>query len=261
MRVSDPAPEMEIPMMGSMGTGLTGRRALVTGGSRGLGAAIAGRLAEAGAAVHVADMRAAEGEAVCARLRAEGHEAEFLQLNITDPSAVGNALRRLDEAGRSLDILVNNAAVDVSKPLEHLTAAEVTHVIGTNLLGAAYTCLEVYRRMIAQGEGHIINILSTAANRTWTEAAPYAASKHGLRAFTHTLFKEAQRDCIGIGVTGIIAGGMETALITERFPDADVSKLQDPRIVADTVLYALSVPVGSVVPELVVVPRCESSWP
>ncbi|MEV4193383.1 2-hydroxycyclohexanecarboxyl-CoA dehydrogenase, partial [Streptomyces toxytricini] len=73
--------------------------------------------------------------------------------------------------------------------------------------------------------------------------------------------KEAQRDCLGIGVTGVIAGGMETAFIMDRFPDADVSMLQSPDIVADTVMYALSVPGGSAVPEVVVVPRREPSWP
>lgn len=240
---------------------LRGRRALVTGAARGLGAAIAWHLAGAGAAVHAADIRREEGEKVCARLRAEGGEAEFLPLDVTDADAVAAAFRQLDESGRTPDILVNDAAVDVSKPLEHLTAEEVTRVISTNLLGAAYTCLESYRRMVAAGGGHIVNILSTAANRTWTEAGPYAASKHGLRAFTHTLFKESQRDCLGVGVTGIIAGGMNTPFITERFPDTDLTKLQSPDIVADTVLYALSVPVGSGVPELVVIPRNEPSWP
>ncbi|WP_165985281.1 SDR family oxidoreductase [Streptomyces sp. YIM 98790] len=240
---------------------LSGRRALVTGAARGLGAAIAWRLADAGAAVWVADVRREQGEKVCARLRAEGREAEFLELDVTDSGAVADAFRSLDERGRPPGILVNDAAVDVSAPLEHLTAEEVTRVVSTNLLGAAYTCLEAYRRMVAAGSGHIVNILSTAANRTWTEAGPYAASKHGLRAFTHTLFKEAQRDCLGVGITGVIAGGMNTPFITERFPDTDLDKLQSPDIVADTVLYALSVPAGSCVPELVVVPRNEPSWP
>ncbi|SFD46904.1 SDR family oxidoreductase [Streptomyces aidingensis] len=240
---------------------LSGRHAVVTGAARGLGAAIAWRLADAGAAVQVADVRREQGEKVCARLRAEGREAGFLELDVTDPGAVAAAFRELDERGRPPDILVNDAAVDVSRPLEHLTAEELTRVVSTNLLGAGYMCLEGYRRMVARGSGHIVNILSTAANRTWTEAGPYAASKHGLRAFTHTLFKEAQRDCLGVGVTGIIAGGMNTPFITERFPETDLSKLQSPDIVADTVLYALSVPAGSGIPELVVIPRNEPSWP
>ncbi|MCX2970796.1 MULTISPECIES: SDR family oxidoreductase [Streptomyces] len=240
---------------------LRGKQALVTGGARGLGAAITRRLASAGAAVRVADVRWQEAEELCDALKEQGHDARFVELDIREPGAVAEAFTEFDEAGQPLDILVNNAAVDVSKPIEHLTADEVTHVVTTNLLGPMYLCLETYRRMVARGSGHIVNILSTASRRTWTEAAPYAAGKSGLRAFTHTLFQEAQRDCLGVGVTGIIAGGMRTPFILERFPDADTSKLQDPAIVADTLLYALSVPPTSAVGELVVVPRNEPSWP
>lgn len=249
-------------MGGSAHVDLTGKRALVTGGARGLGASITRRLARAGAAVRVVDVRREEGEKFCARVsEEEGADVRLLEADVRDAEAVAAAFRQLDEASWPLDILVNNAAVDVSKPIEHLTAEEVTRVVSTNLLGPMYLCLETYRRMVARGGGHIVNILSTASNRTWTEAGPYSAGKSGLRAFTHTLFKEAQRDCLGIGVTGVIAGGMETPFVTERFPDADTSKLQSPDIVADAVLCALSVPGGSVMPELVVVPRTETSWP
>ncbi|MBH5333503.1 SDR family oxidoreductase [Streptomyces pactum] len=238
-----------------------GRHALVTGGARGLGAAIVRRLADAGAFVTVADIRRDLAEKLCGELVEQGHQAAFAELDVRDPAAVADLFGELDAADRPVDVLVNNAAVDVSKPIEHLSPDEVTRVIGTNLLGPVYLCLEGYRRMVARGHGHIVNILSTASNRTWTEAGPYAAGKAGLRAFTHTLFKEAQRDCLGVGVTGIIAGGMATPFVLERFPDADLSLLQSPDIVADTVLYALSVPTGSAVAELVVVPRSESSWP
>ncbi len=249
-----------------MGSGvqidLRGKQALVTGGARGLGASISRRLAGAGASVLVADVRKDLARELCEELaQAGGGEARFVELDVRDAEAVADVFRELEEDGQAVDVLVNNAAVDVSKPIEHLTADEVTRVVTTNLLGPMYLCLETYRRMVSRGGGHIVNILSTAANRTWTEAGPYSAGKSGLRAFTHTLFKEAQRDCPGIGITGIIAGGMETPFILERFPDADVSMLQSPDIVADTVLYALSVPAGSAVSELVVVPRKEPSWP
>ncbi|MDQ0994643.1 SDR family oxidoreductase [Streptomyces sp. V3I7] len=248
-------------MDGSVRVDLRGRQALVTGGARGLGAALCRRLAGAGASVLVADVRKELARELCDELAGSGGDARFVELDVRDPHMVAEVFRDLDAEGRPVDVLVNNAAVDVSKPIEHLSADEVTRVVTTNLLGPMYLCLEGYRRMVARGGGHIVNILSTAANRTWTEAGAYAAGKSGLRAFTHTLFQEAQRDCPGIGVTGVIAGGMETPFILERFPDADVSLLQSPDVVADTVLYALSVPVGSAVSELVVVPRKEPSWP
>ncbi|URN11458.1 SDR family oxidoreductase [Streptomyces radiopugnans] len=150
---------------------LEGRNALVTGGARGLGASITRRLARAKAAVRVVDVRREEGEKFCARLsEEEGADVRFLELDVRDPEAVEAAFRGLDEASWPLDILVNNAAVDVSKPIEHLSAEEVTRVVSTNLLGPMYMCLETYRRMVARGGGHIVNILSTASNRTWTEA-------------------------------------------------------------------------------------------
>lgn len=240
---------------------LDGRQALVTGGARGLGASITRRLAGAGASVLVADVRKDLSEELCEDIARSGGRAAFVELDVTDADAVADVFHELEESGGRVDLLVNNAAVDVCKPIEHLTAEEVTRVITTNLLGPMFLCLETYRRMVARGGGHIVNILSTAANRTWTEAGPYAAGKSGLRAFTHTLFQEAQRDCPGIGVTGVIAGGMATPFILDRFPDADLSLLQSPDVVADTVLYALSVPDTSAVSELVVVPRKEPSWP
>ncbi|MFJ8666181.1 SDR family oxidoreductase [Streptomyces sp. NPDC093600] len=240
---------------------LDGKQALVTGGARGLGAAIVRRLAQAGASVLVADVRQDLAKELCESVLAEGGKARPVVLDVRDAEAVAEVFRDLDDAGEAVDILVNNAAVDVTKAVEQLTAEEMTRVITTNLLGPMYLCREGYRRMVARGGGHIVNILSTAAIRTWTEAGPYAAGKTGLRTFTHTLFKEAQRDCPGIGITGVVAGGMETAFILDRFPDADVSLLQSPEIVADTVMYALSVPPGSAVAEVVVVPRREPSWP
>ncbi|WP_067480178.1 SDR family oxidoreductase [Actinomadura hibisca] len=240
---------------------LTGKTAVVTGAARGLGAAIVTRLAGAGATVWAFDIRQQLLTDLCDQLAVEDVTIKPMVVDIRDAAQVENAIDTVCGTSGTLDVLVNNAAVDVSKPIEHLEAAEADNVVTTNLLGPIHLCLSTYRRMIGQGGGHIVNILSTAANRTWTEAGPYAASKTGLRAFTHTLFKEAQRDCPGIGITGVIAGGMETPFITERFPDTDLSKLQDPGIVADTILYALSVPKGSVIGEVVIVPRVESSWP
>jgi len=240
---------------------LRGRNALVTGAARGLGAAITRRLTEAGAMVWAADVREGELKELARELGAEGRAVQPLLFDIRETEQVAAAVEDVWRASGSLEILVNNAAVDVGKPIRHLSPEEADLVISTNLLGPIRLCLENYRRMIGQGGGHIVNILSTSAERTWTEAGPYAASKTGLRAFTHTLFKEAQRDCLGIAVTGIITGGMRTPFVLDRLPQADPSKLQDPDIVADTVMYALSVPAGSVVGELVIVPRNEPTWP
>jgi len=244
-----------------MSVDLSGRNALVTGAARGLGEATVRRLTAAGAVVWAADLREPQLKELAEALAAEGCTVHPLVLDVRAATEVARAVETVIQDGGRLDLLVNNAAVDVSKPIEHLSAADADLVIGTDLLAPIYFCLEAYRRMVAQGGGHIVNILSTAAHSTWTEASLYAAAKTGLRAFTHTLFQEAQRDCPGIGVTGIVAGGLRTGFVLDRFPDADVSLLQDPAIVADALMYALSLPSTSGVPEMVVVPRTETSWP
>ncbi|MGW5366266.1 SDR family oxidoreductase [Actinopolymorpha pittospori] len=237
------------------------KSALVTGGARGLGAAITRRLAATGMAVWIADLRVDMLTELCDELETTGSIATPLPLDVRNADRVAEAVEGIcDEAG-SLDVLINCAAIDVSKPIEHLTADEVSQVISTNLVGPINLCLATYRRMIDHGSGHIVNILSTASLRTWPEAGPYAASKAGLRAFTHTLFQEARRDCIGVGVTGVVAGGSGSPELLDRFPETDTWTTKHPDVVADTVMYALSVPPGSALPEVVVVPRTETSWP
>jgi short-subunit dehydrogenase len=113
--------------------------------------------------------------------------------------------------------------------------------------------------MAAHGGGHIITIVSTAALRGWTEASAYHASKWGLRGFTQALFTEARKHAVK--VSAIIAGGMKTPFLLDRFPDLDQSKLQDPANVAKTIRFILSQPAETVIPEVMVLPLQETSWP
>ena len=107
--------------------------------------------------------------------------------------------------------------------------------------------------------GSIINITSTAAKRTWANASAYHASKWGLLGLSHALHVEA-RPC-NVRVTAVVAGGMRTPFIMDRFPDTDPGVLQEPENVAKAVLFALTQPEGTVVPELTVLPMRETSWP
>jgi NAD(P)-dependent dehydrogenase (short-subunit alcohol dehydrogenase family) len=244
---------------------LQGRTALVTGAAGGLGTAITRMLVEEGVQVWAADVRATSLKALQEALEADPPQGTGtvrpLEIDIRDPRRVAEAVAAVIEADGRLDVLVNNAAVDVTLPVGELSPADADLVIGTDLLGPIYLCMEAFPRMVAQGSGYIVNILSTAALKTWTEAGLYNAAKHGLRAFTHSLFQEARRDCPDVGVTGIVAGGMRTPFITERFPDADVSMLQEPTVVADAIRFVLKQPVSSLVPEIVVIPKQEPTWP
>lgn len=107
--------------------------------------------------------------------------------------------------------------------------------------------------------GHIVNIASTAAKRTWPNASAYHASKWGLLGLSNALHAELRP--FGIKVTAVIAGGMRTPFLLDRFPDIDLSCLQEPSVVADAVVKVLTMPADSVIPEISVLPMGETSWP
>jgi NAD(P)-dependent dehydrogenase (short-subunit alcohol dehydrogenase family) len=231
---------------------LEGKSVLVTGGARGLGAAICRDLARAGAQLIVADVNQAGAQAVAESLHLPGRA---LKLDVTSDAEVAAAL---DRAGR-LDVLVNNAAVDYTLPIEELTIAQWDAVISVNLRGPFLLSKHAARLMKAQGSGHIVNIASTAAKRTWPNASAYHASKWGLLGLSHALHAELRAH--RIKVSAVVAGGMRTPFLLDRFPDIDPNVLQDPANVAATVRFLLTLPDETVIPELMVIPMRESSWP
>jgi short-subunit dehydrogenase len=113
--------------------------------------------------------------------------------------------------------------------------------------------------MKAQGSGHIVNIASTAAKRTWPNASAYHASKWGLLGLSHALHAELRPH--RIKVSAVVAGGMRTPFLLDRFPDIDPGVLQDPANVAATIRFLLTLPDETVIPEVMVIPMRESSWP
>jgi len=128
-----------------------------------------------------------------------------------------------------------------------------------NLCGPFNVSKAVYTHMKQNGDGHIVNIASTAAKRAWPNASAYHASKWGLLGLSHALHSEARKD--NIKVTALIAGGMQTPFLLDRFPDIDKDVLQDPKNVAETIKYILCQPKETVIPEVMVIPMKETSWP
>jgi short-subunit dehydrogenase len=109
------------------------------------------------------------------------------------------------------------------------------------------------------GGGHIVNIASTAAKRAWPNASAYHASKWGLLGLSHALHAELRPH--HIKVTAVIAGGMRTPFLLDRFPDIDLATLQDPMNVAQAIKSVLLLPAETVVSEIMVLPMQETSWP
>jgi NAD(P)-dependent dehydrogenase (short-subunit alcohol dehydrogenase family) len=238
---------------------LTGKVTLVTGGGRGLGASICHTLAEAGAVIVVADIQFDLAEQVAKELQNKGFEAIALPLDITQEQQAEAVVQKvIDQCGK-IDILINNAGTDVTLPIEELTVADWDRVISVNLRGPFLLSKLVLPLMKQQRSGHIVNIASTASKRVWANASAYHASKWGLLGFSHALHVEARSH--QVKVTAVVAGGMQTPFILDRFPDTPLDKLQDPKHVANTIRFLLTQPAETVIPEVMVLPMQESSWP
>jgi NAD(P)-dependent dehydrogenase (short-subunit alcohol dehydrogenase family) len=237
---------------------LEGKCILITGGSRGLGAAIAQVLGEAGARIAIADLDVARATQCAQSLEERGIRSIAMQLDVGDAREGRDAVAQVRERFGRLDVLVNNAAVDLTVPIEELSAADWERVVRTNLTGpflmakAAVAAMEV-------GGGHIVNIASTASKRAWPNAAAYHATKWGLLGLSHALHAELRPR--GIKVSAIVAGGMRTPFLLDRFPDIDPGVLQDPMNVAKAVKFVLMQPEETVIPEVMVLPMRETSWP
>ncbi len=240
------------------GTSLEGKVVLVTGGGSGLGEAICNTLAEAGAQVVVADVKDEGAVRVAHDIIGNGGTASMLHLDVSDETSARQAIQKVIAQYGRLDILVNNAGIDKTLPVDELSVADFERVVRVNLIGPFIMSKVAFEVMKGQGSGQIVNIASTAAKRAWTEASAYHASKWGLLGLSHALHTEGRR--ANIKVTAVIAGGMKTPFILDRFPEAEPN-LQDPRNVAETVRFVLTMPAETVIPEVMVIPMKETSWP
>jgi NAD(P)-dependent dehydrogenase (short-subunit alcohol dehydrogenase family) len=238
---------------------LEGKVALVTGAGRGLGAAVCRKLVDSGAIAIVADIRQELADDVALELQADGGKAMSLHLDVCNEQQAETAIEQVMQQFGHLDVLINNAGTDVTLPIEELAIADWDKVLAVNLRGPFVLSKLVLPMMKQQGSGHIVNIASTASKRAWANASAYHASKWGLLGFSHALHVEARPH--RIKVTAVLAGGMQTPFILDRFPDTPLEKLQDPKHVADTICYVLCQPAETVIPEVMVVPMQETSWP
>lgn len=240
-------------------TDLQGKVALVTGGGRGLGAAICQVLGKAGVTVVAADIRENLVQQVAQEIEGAGGKALALRADISDPEQVDETIRRIDSQFGRLDILVNNAAIDITVPIEELSVDDWRRIVDINLSAPFLLSRAALPLMRRQKSGHIVNITSTAAKRAWPNASGYHATKWGLLGLSYALHAELRPE--NIKVTAVVSGGMRTPFLLDRFPDIDPNVLQDPHNVAETVRFVLTLPEESVIPEISVMPMRETSWP
>lgn len=222
---------------------LTGQRALVTGAARGIGAAIAEALAEAGAHVILTDLGTA-AEPTAKALRDKGYSAEAAALDVTDRAAVD----ALAETVGALDVLVNNAGIAISNhPAEDMTDEVWNKVLDVNLNGTFWCCRAFGKRMLAQGKGSIVNIGSMSAdivNRP-QEQVNYNASKAAVHHLTRSLAAEwGER---GVRVNAVAPTYIETDMNTYVYENEEMyrhwiggtpmARMGKPEEVASVVLF------------------------
>ncbi len=192
--------------------GLKGRVAVVTGGNGGIGLGMARGLAAAGAAIVVSGRNAEKSKRAVGELEKLGAPAVAIEADVADEAAV-NALIRVavDRLGR-VDILINNAGMNIRKPVQDLTLAEWRQVLDTNLTSAFLASRAVYPIMKKNGGGKIINIGSMMSIFGASFAPAYAASKGGIVQLTRAMASAWARD--NIQVNAVLPGWIDTELTT-----------------------------------------------
>lgn len=173
-----------------MKTGIEGRTAVVTGGGRGIGAAVARALAEEGCVVAVAARTEEEVRAVAESLRTDGHRARAFPCDVTDPKSVEALAAAVREELGGTDILVNNAGAASSAPLAKLELEEWRRLLEVNATGT-FLCTRAFLPAMAEaGWGRVVNVASVAGRTGGAYISAYAASKHAVVGFTRSVAAE-----------------------------------------------------------------------
>lgn len=214
------------------------KRAIVTGGTKGIGLAIARSLLERGAKVFICARKSDEVESVLASLRSEFEDSVYGSVcDVGKYDQVSEMMTQAVEALGGLDILINNAGVGVFNNVEDLSVEEWHSVIDTNLSGLFYCCHEAIPALKRAGGGYIINIGSLAGRNTFAGAAAYCASKFGLIGFSESLMQEVRHD--HIRVSYVMPGSVNTAFSREGEQDPATSWKLAPEDIAEAVVNLL----------------------
>ena len=228
---------------------LDDRTALVTGGGRGIGKAIALGLARSGARVAIVDLNPGTAARTADQIRADGGVALGLDGDVREPRQVADALEQVRAELGPVDVLINNAGIAVRKPLLEMAEEEVRALVDTNLHGMIHCARAVGPEMIEAGRGRIVNVASISAVHGMVTRVVYCATKGGVDAFTRALAVEWARHGItvnavgpGIIATPLLAAYLEQNPDKRRRAEADVplGRIGVPDDVVGAVLFLAS---------------------
>jgi gluconate 5-dehydrogenase len=189
---------------------LSGRRALVTGSSQGIGFAIAAGLADHGASIVLNGRDQAKLQAAAERLRKIGHEVAVAPFDVTDAKAVQSGVSAIERDVGPIDILVNNAGMQFRSPLEEFPVERWEQLLKTNVSSAFYVGQAVARHMIERRQGKIINIASVQSELARPGIAPYTATKGAVRNLTRGMCTDWAH--YGVQINAIAPGYFKTPL-------------------------------------------------
>ncbi len=221
---------------------------IVTGGSSGLGAAVAAAVREGG------------GTAVVLDLRPPADGLAFREVDLSRPRDAEAAVRAVAEEHGGVDGVVTAAGTDACGDILDVDAEAWERVVAVNLVGTA-AVVRAALPALERSRGRVVTVASTLGLRALPAATAYCASKFGVVGFTRALAAELGDR---VGVTLLVPGGMRTHFFDDRpdsFKPAPDQLLNDPADVARTVVFALRQPAGCELRELVVAPAREPSWP
>jgi 3-oxoacyl-[acyl-carrier protein] reductase len=193
---------------------LSGKFAVVTGAATGIGEAIALRLADAGAAVCIADVDRAAAADAAERV---GHSAQSIAVDVSDSLSAAQAISRLLEGNNAIDILVNNAGIGgKAAPIWEQADDDWHRVMAVNLDGPFYLCRAVIPHMRSRGYGRIVNIASVAGKEGNPNMAAYSASKAAIIGFTKSIAKEVASE--GICINAVAPAVIQTKILDQLTP-------------------------------------------
>jgi|SRR6516225_8953638 NADP-dependent 3-hydroxy acid dehydrogenase YdfG len=218
-----------------MSNNIEGKVVVITGGSSGLGEAAARHLSAAGATIVLGARRVERMQALTSELAAEGRKAAFLATDVTDRAQVGKLVDLAVEKFGRIDVMLNNAGLMPSSPLERLKVDDWERMVDVNIKGVLYGIAAALPHMRRQKSGHFVNVSSVAGHKVRAGGAVYAATKHAVRALTEGLRQEVKPYNLR---TTIISPG---AVATELPDSATETDIRD----AFRQFYEIAVPADS----------------
>jgi short-subunit dehydrogenase len=220
----------------------------ITGASSGIGRAAVKEFARIGGKVFASARRNTELERLKTELKKEKLSIDLYPCNVASSANVDQTVKKIT-AKNQINCLINNAGTTSFKPAEENSISEIDNIINTNLLGSIYTIKYVLPFMIERQEGTIINIISTAAKKIFTESTAYTASKMGLLGYSNVLREEVRR--YNIKVINVIPGATVTPMWSAEVRNIKTGKMMSAEDIA-RVLVWLYLQKGNLVTEEIV---------